>query len=92
MRKSVGALELLQAIVDEKFDLAYSKMGEVIAVYNDHPATLSHYFQENVVALQKARRNPLIEERLREIFSEMKLNLQVGGFASRVGHAIGRNA
>jgi hypothetical protein len=56
--------------MDEKLDRAFSKLGELIAVYNDHPATLNNDFQENVVALQKARRDPLIEERLREIFSE----------------------
>ena len=39
MRKSVGALKLLQAMVDEKFGIAYSKVGEVITVYNDRPAT-----------------------------------------------------
>lgn len=67
-----GALfyELLEPIMDGKLDLAYSKLGEVTAVYKDHPATLNHYFQENVVALQKARRNPSIEEKLRGIFSE----------------------
>lgn len=67
-----GALfyELLEPIMDAKLDLAYSKLGEVTAVYKDHPATLNHYFQENVVALQKARRNPSIEEKLRGIFSE----------------------
>ena len=62
--------ELLEPIMNEKLDLAYSKLRELIAVYRDHPATLNHYFQENVVALQKARRDPPIEERLREIFSE----------------------
>ena len=56
--------------MDEKLDLAYSKLGDLIAVYKDHPATLNPYFQENVFALQKARRNPSIEERLRGIFSE----------------------
>lgn len=56
--------------MDEKLDLAYSKLGEVTAVYKDHPATLNHYFQENVVALQKARRNPAIEEKLRGVFSQ----------------------
>ncbi|KAL8663745.1 MAG: hypothetical protein Q9168_008039 [Polycauliona sp. 1 TL-2023] len=67
-----GALfyELLKPIMDGKLDLAYSKLGEVTAVYKDHPATLNHYFQENVLALQKARRNPPIEEKLRGIFSE----------------------
>ena len=56
--------------MEEKLDLAYSKLGELIAVYKDHPATLNHYFQENVVALRKARRNPPIEEKLRHILSE----------------------
>ena len=56
--------------MDEKLDRAFSKLGELIAVYNDHPATLNNDFQENMVALQKARRNPLIEERLHEIFSK----------------------
>lgn len=67
-----GALfyELLETIMDEKLDLAYLKLGEVTAVYKDHPATLNHYFQDNVVALQKARRNPSVEEKLRGIFSE----------------------
>ena len=67
-----GALfyELLDPIMDEELDLAYSKLGELIAVYKDHPATLNHYFQENLAALQKARRNPSIEEKLRGIFSE----------------------
>ncbi|KAL9002660.1 MAG: hypothetical protein Q9188_004427 [Gyalolechia gomerana] len=67
-----GALfyELLEPIMDEKLDLAYSKLGEVTAVYKDHPATLNHYFQENVIALQKARRDPAIEEKLRGIFSQ----------------------
>ncbi|KAI9715653.1 MAG: hypothetical protein M1812_005805 [Candelaria pacifica] len=45
--------EVLESIMEEKLDLAYSKLSEVIAVYKDHPATLNHYFQENVVALQK---------------------------------------
>lgn len=67
-----GALfyELLGPIMDEKLDLSYSKLGELIAVYKDHPVTLNHYFQENVVALRKARRNPSIEEKLRGIFSD----------------------
>ena len=56
--------------MDAKLDLAYLKLGEVTAVYKDHPATLNHYFEENVIALQKARRNPSIEEKLRGIFSE----------------------
>ena len=56
--------------MDEKLDRAFSKLGELITVYNDHPATLNNYFQENVVVLQKARKNPLVEERLRKIFSE----------------------
>lgn len=70
--KVCGALfyELLESIMDEKLDLAYSKLGEVTAVYKDHSATLNHCFQDNVIALQKARRNPLIEEKLREVFSE----------------------
>ena len=62
--------ELLEPIMDEKLELAYSKLGELIAVYKDHPITLNHYFQENVAALQKARRNPSIEEKLRRIISE----------------------
>ena len=62
--------ELLVPIMDEKLDLAYSKLGELVAVYKDHPATLNHCFQENVVALQKARRDPPIEEKLRQVFSE----------------------
>ena len=62
--------ELLEPIMNEKLDLAHSKLGELVAVYKDHPTTLNHYFQENVVALQKARRNPSIEEKLRGIFSE----------------------
>ena len=67
-----GALfyELLEPIMDAKLDLAYLRLGEVTAVYKDHPATLNHYFQENVVALQKARRNPSIEGKLRGIFCE----------------------
>jgi len=70
-----GALfyELLEPIMDGKLDLAYSKFGEVTAVYKDHPATLNHYFQENVVALQKARRIPSIEGKLRGIFSERSM-------------------
>lgn len=62
--------ELLEPIMDEKLELAYSKLGELIAVYKDHPITLNRYFQENVAALQKARRNPSIEEKLRRIISE----------------------
>ena len=58
--------------MDAQLDLAGSKLGELIAVYKDHPATLNHYFQENVTALQRARREPLIEARLREIFSERR--------------------
>ena len=62
--------ELLGPTMEGELDLAYSKLGEVIAVYKDHPATLNHCFQENVVALQKARRNPFIEEKLLRIFSK----------------------
>ena len=62
--------ELLEPIMDEKLDLAYSKLGDLIAVYKDHPATLNPCFQENVFALQKARRNPSVEKKLRGIFSE----------------------
>ncbi|KAL9613031.1 MAG: hypothetical protein Q9167_002421 [Letrouitia subvulpina] len=62
--------ELLEPIMNEKLDLAYSKLLELMAVYRDHPATLNHYFQENVSALKKARKDPPIEEKLRKIFSE----------------------
>jgi len=62
--------ELLEPIMDEKLHLACSKLSELIAVYKDHPATLNHYFQENLVALEKARRHPRIEEKLHEIFSQ----------------------
>ena len=62
--------ELLEPIMNEKLDLAYLKLCELIAVYRDHPATLNSYFQENVVALQQSRRDPPIEKKLREVFSE----------------------
>ena len=62
--------ELLDPILEKKLDLAYSKLQELIAVYRDHPATLNHYFQENVTALRKARKDPPIEQKLHEIFSQ----------------------
>ncbi|KAK3173245.1 hypothetical protein OEA41_006574 [Lepraria neglecta] len=62
--------ELLEPIMNEKLDLAHSKLAELIAVYKDHPTTLNHCFQENVVALQKARRNSSNEEKLRGILSQ----------------------
>ena len=62
--------ELLDPIMDAKLDLAVSKIRELINVYKDHPATLNHYFQENVTALRNARQEPLIEERLRNLFSD----------------------
>ena len=56
--------------MDEKLDHAYSKLGELISVYKDHPATLNHYFQENMVAAQNDREAQTIRERLHEIFSK----------------------
>ena len=70
-----GALlyELLEPIMDEKLELAYSKLGQVIAVYKDHPTTLNDYFQENLTAIQTARRNPSIEHKLRQILHERSM-------------------
>ena len=36
--------ELLELIMNEKLNLAYSKLSEVTAVYKDHLTTLNHYF------------------------------------------------
>ena len=62
--------ELLDPILDEKLDLAYSKLSGLVAVYKDHPATLNDDFQENVTTLHEAHRDPCIEQKLREIFLE----------------------
>ena len=59
--------------MNEKLDLAYSKLRELMAVYRDHPATLNHYFQENMAALKNARKDPPIEENLRDIFSKQSV-------------------
>ena len=69
-----GALlcELLEPMMDEKLQLAYSKLSQVVAVYKDHPTTLDSCFEGNRLALQKARRNPPIEEKLRQIFSDRR--------------------
>ena len=36
--------ELLDPILDKKLDLAYLKLWELIAVYENHSAILNHYF------------------------------------------------
>ena len=62
--------KLFNLILNKKFDFVYLKLQELIAVYKDYSIMLNHYFQENVIALQKVHHNPPIEQKLHEIFSQ----------------------
>ena len=69
--------ELFESIMNAKFDFVYLKLNEMIAIYKNYSITLNHYFQENLIVLQKIRKNFFIEKKLREIFFERnKINEQ----------------
>ena len=68
--------ELIDPIMDERLDAANSKIDQTIAVYKDHPLTLNHYFQKNITAIKKARREPQIEARLRDILSSRNATIE----------------
>ena len=62
--------ELFNSILNKKLDLVYLKLQKLIAIYKDHLTMFNHYFQENVVVLQKVCHNPSIEQKLHKIFSQ----------------------
>lgn len=44
---------LLDPIMDNKLELAYSKLEELLAVHKEHPETRNHYFTNMYNALQR---------------------------------------